>query len=37
MITNNYIGSAADYGLPSEEELAGLAGQLLTDIDGSLF
>lgn len=37
MITNNYIGSAADYGLPSEEELAGFASQYLTDIDGSLF
>ena len=29
--------SAADYGLPSEEELAGFASQYLTDIDGSLF
>lgn len=37
MTTNNFVGSAADFGLPSELELEGLANQLFTDIDGSLF
>lgn len=37
MTTNNFGGSAASYGLPSEQELEGLANQLFTDVDGSLF
>lgn len=37
MTTNNSFGSAADFGLPSELELEGLANALLSDIDGSLF
>ena len=37
MTTNNSFGSAADFGLPSELELEGLANSLLSDIDGSIF
>ncbi|MBQ8509723.1 MAG: SufS family cysteine desulfurase [Clostridia bacterium] len=37
MTTNNFGGSAADFGLPSELELESLANSLLSDIDGSLF
>ena len=37
MITSDFTGLTADLGLPSEAELTGLANQLFTDIDGSLF
>lgn len=37
MTTNNFVGSTADFGLPSEQELEELANRLFTDIDGSLF
>lgn len=37
MTTNNFGGNAIDFGLPSELELEGLANQLFSDIDGSLF
>ena len=37
MTMNNSRGNAANYGLPSELELEGLANQLFSDIDGSLF
>ncbi|MBQ8559145.1 MAG: cysteine desulfurase [Tyzzerella sp.] len=37
MTTNNFEGNATDLGLPSELELEGLANQLFSDIDGSLF
>lgn len=37
MTTNNFEGNLTDLGLPSERELTGLANQLFTDIDGSLF
>ena len=37
MITNNFAGSTAEYGLPSEQELEGLANQLLSELSGSIF
>ena len=37
MTTNNFGGNLTDFGLPSELELAGLANQMFSDLDGSLF
>lgn len=37
MTTNNFEGNATEFGLPSELELEGIANQLFSDMDGSLF